>query len=207
MIPNVDERIGDMSEMRNKVCERLPPNHPFQSPMIQPLNFIPADADVIGEHIGSESSNPNPESSSSHPSSTTQTPGTSILENLVSHYSGELPGVEPNLQRASEVASMEVALEIPQQQAPNAQMASIIHPIVPVPEQVASEHTGSEQTVPEQAESLAIPETVSEPDFMITSEASDYEDKQSNSSSNVVVKSVSDQPSTANTQTQTSTNS
>jgi hypothetical protein len=28
MIPSVNERIGNMSEMRNKVCERLPPNHP-----------------------------------------------------------------------------------------------------------------------------------------------------------------------------------
>jgi hypothetical protein len=118
MIPSVDERIWDMSEMKNKVCERLPPNHPFQPPMIQPLNFIPADADVIGEHIGSEPSNPNVESLS-HPSSTTQTSETSVLETLVSHYSSELPGVEPNLQRASEVASMEVALESPQEQAPN----------------------------------------------------------------------------------------
>ena len=42
MIPNVDERIENMSERRNKLCERLPPNHPFQPPMIQPLNFIPA---------------------------------------------------------------------------------------------------------------------------------------------------------------------
>jgi hypothetical protein len=30
MIPSVDERIGEMSEMRNKVYERLPLNHPLQ---------------------------------------------------------------------------------------------------------------------------------------------------------------------------------
>jgi hypothetical protein len=72
MNPSVDDRIYDMAQMRFKVCERLPPNHPFQPPMIEPLSFVPADADVIGEHVGSESSNPN-ESSSSHPTTTTQT--------------------------------------------------------------------------------------------------------------------------------------
>jgi hypothetical protein len=62
MIPIVDQRIGNMSEMRNKVCERLPSNHPFQPPMIQPLNVVPVDAEFIDEHIGSEPSNPNVES-------------------------------------------------------------------------------------------------------------------------------------------------
>jgi hypothetical protein len=65
---------------------------------------------------------------------------------------------------------LEISLESPQHQAPNSQMASITHPVVSVSEQVVSKHTGSEQTIPEQTESLSIPETVSEPDFMITSE-------------------------------------
>jgi hypothetical protein len=112
MIPNVDEKIGDMSEMRNKVCERLPPNHPFQPPMIKPLNFIHVDAEVVGEQVGSDNVNVD-ESSSSHPTSTNQTLETSVLDNLVSHYSGELPGVESNSQRASKVAYMEVAVESP----------------------------------------------------------------------------------------------
>jgi hypothetical protein len=100
--------------MRFKVCERLPANHPFQSPMIEPLSFVPADVEVIGEHVGPESSNLN-ESSSSHPTTTTQTSEPSVLKNLASHYSGELPGFKPNLERAFEVASGEVALESPQQ--------------------------------------------------------------------------------------------
>jgi hypothetical protein len=103
--------------MRFKFCERLPADHPFQPPMIEPLSFVPADADVIGEHVGSESANIS-ESSSSHPTPMNQTLEPSILENLVSHYSGELPGVEPNSEKASEITSMEVVLEEPPQQQP-----------------------------------------------------------------------------------------
>jgi hypothetical protein len=40
------------------------------------------------------------------------------LDELANHYSGELPGFEPNLQRASELASNEVVSESPQQQQP-----------------------------------------------------------------------------------------
>jgi hypothetical protein len=114
MYPSIDERIHDMAQMRFKVCETLPANHPFQPPMIEPLSFVPADADVLGDHVGPESSNIN-KSSSSHPTSTNQTSETSVLENMVNHYSGELPGVESNLQRASKVASDEVTLESPEQ--------------------------------------------------------------------------------------------
>jgi hypothetical protein len=100
-----------------------------------------------------------------------------VLDNLVSHYSGELPGVEPNSQIASEVAYMEVALESPQHQAPNQQMASTTHLDISNPEHVVSEHIGSEQTVPDQVETIAFPKTISEPDYMITSDASDAEDE------------------------------
>lgn len=96
MIPNVNERIGNISEICNKVCERLPFNHPFQPPMIQPLNMVHADINV--------------ESSSSQPT-TSQTAETSVIDNLGSHYSGELPEVRPTLQKASEVTTMEVTLE------------------------------------------------------------------------------------------------
>jgi hypothetical protein len=131
MIPSVNERIGNMSEMRNRVCERLPPNHPFQPQIIQPLNVVPADVNV--------------ESSSSQPPSTNQNKETSVLDNLVSHYSDELPGVEPNSQRASEVVSMESTLESPQHQAPNSQMASTTSP-----EHIFSpEHIGHELVIPE----------------------------------------------------------
>ena len=78
------------------------------------------------------------------------------MENIISHYSCELPGVESNLERASEVAFDEVTLEIPQQQAPNAQMASTTLPDISVPEQVASDHFVHKQTVPEQTLSVHI---------------------------------------------------
>jgi hypothetical protein len=132
--------------MRKKVCERLPANHPYQPPMIEPLRFVPTDAKVMGEYVGLESSNRN-ESPLSHPKPTTHISKPSILENLVNHYSGELPGVESNLEKASEVASSEVALESPQQQASNVQMASTTCPNVSVPEHFVPKHSVPEQLV------------------------------------------------------------
>jgi len=102
--------------------------------MIEPLQSIPADAEVVGEPAMPESAN-HEESSSSHPKPNTQTSDPSILVELANHYSGELPGFEPNLERAFEAASDEVTLESPQQHAPNLEMASntcidlIIHPV------------------------------------------------------------------------------
>ena len=124
--------------MKADFCNRLPANHPLKPPMIEPISFVPADEEVIGEQVGRESANLSV--SSSHPTSTTQTSEPSVLENLINHYSGELPSVESNLERASELASGEVTLESPQQQAPNAQMASTTLPDISVREQVVSEH-------------------------------------------------------------------
>lgn len=42
-------KIGEMSEIRNQVCERLPADHPFQPPMVKPFSFVPADAEVVSE--------------------------------------------------------------------------------------------------------------------------------------------------------------
>ncbi|RHN66797.1 hypothetical protein MtrunA17_Chr3g0095541 [Medicago truncatula] len=69
--PTILESIGEMSQMRNKVFERLPANHPFQPPMIEPLSFVPADAEVIGEQVGPKYTNYN--ESPSHPNSSTHT--------------------------------------------------------------------------------------------------------------------------------------
>jgi len=99
--------------------------------MIEPLQSLPADAEGVDEPTVSESANL---SESSHPKPTTQASEPFVLDDLVNHYSGELPGYEPNLEKASEVASDGVTLECPQQQAPNLQMTSItctyivIHP-------------------------------------------------------------------------------
>jgi len=54
-----------------------------------------------------------------------------VLDQLVSHYSGELPEVESELQKASEVASDEVALESPQQQQDEPQIALTKIQIIP----------------------------------------------------------------------------
>jgi len=91
---NIDERIISMAQMKADFCNRLPANHSLNPPMIEPISFVPADEEVIGEQVGLESVNLRV--SSSHPTSTTQTSEPSVLENLISHYSGELPGVESN---------------------------------------------------------------------------------------------------------------
>jgi len=114
MYPFVLERIYEMSQMRLDVCARLPADHPFQPPLIEPLQSIPADVEVGGEPAVPESEN-HEESSSSHPKPTTQTSDPSILVELANHYSSELPGFESNLERVSEAASDEVTLESPQQ--------------------------------------------------------------------------------------------
>ena len=118
-----------MSQMRIDVCARLPADHPLQPPMIECLQSIPTDVEGVDKPARFESENI---STSSHPNSTTQTPEPSVLDDLVNHYSRELPSYEPNLEKASEVASDVVASE--SQQQPNSQMASytcteiIIHP-------------------------------------------------------------------------------
>jgi len=67
----------------------------------------------------------NHEVSVSLPTPTTQTSKPFVLDNLVNHYSGELPGFETNLEKASYLASDEVISESSQQQAPNLQMTSL----------------------------------------------------------------------------------
>jgi len=101
--PQVLQSIGEMAQMRINVCARLPADHPFQPPFIQPLQTIPADAEVTNEQAVPE---PNiPKTSSSHPQPSTQT-------------------CEPNQEKASELAYDEVTLENPQQQEPNSEMAT-----------------------------------------------------------------------------------
>ena len=117
-----------MSQMRIDVCNKLLVNHP----MIEPLQIIPADAEVGSEQAEPESDIP--ETSSSQPQPSTKTSDPSVLDELANHYQGELPGFVPNIERASKIASDEVNLESPQQQEPNLEMATntctelIIHP-------------------------------------------------------------------------------
>jgi len=132
MYPSVLNKIADISQMRIDVCNKLLANHHMQPPMIEPLQTIPGDAEVGSEQA--EPKSDNHVSSSSQPKPTTQTSDPSVLEELTNHYSGELPGFEPNSENASEIASEEIVLESPHQQEPNLQMTSntctdlIIHP-------------------------------------------------------------------------------
>jgi len=45
MYPSVEERIQDMQQRKINACVRLPVDHPLQPPMIEPLQFVPADAE------------------------------------------------------------------------------------------------------------------------------------------------------------------
>jgi len=131
MYPFVLERIGEMSQMRLDICARLPGDDPLQPPMIEPLQSLPADVEGVDEPTVIESANL---SESSHPKPTTKASEPFVLDDLVNHYSGELPGCELNQEKASEVASDGVTLESPQQKAPNLEMDSstctdiVIHP-------------------------------------------------------------------------------
>jgi len=136
-----------MQQRRIDACINLPANHPLQPPMIEPIQFVPADAEGAVDHVGSDSANI--DVSSSHPNSPTKTTEThepSVIQGLINHYSGELPGYQSNLEKASDIISNEVMTEIPHQQTPNPEMTSStnadyvvisdnIHPEPDIPEQ------------------------------------------------------------------------
>jgi len=82
--------------------------------MIEPIQSLPVDVEGVDEPVVAKSAN-HEKSSSSHPTPTTQAFEPSVLDDLVNDYSGELPGYESNLEKASEVAYDGVTLESPQQ--------------------------------------------------------------------------------------------
>ena len=137
--PYVLDKIGEMSQMRVDICNKLSSNHPLQPPIVEPLNVAPADAEGFDEPAGSVSATfaqtqtqtETCEPSDPKPKSPTQLSKTNVLDQLVSHYSGELPEVESELQKASEVAFDEVASESPQQQTTEPQTASTSTQIIP----------------------------------------------------------------------------
>ena len=93
--------------------------------MIEPIQSITAGAEGAVDYTGLDSANINV--SSSHPNSLTQTTQTSkpsLTQDLMNHYSGELPGYESNLEKTSDIAYDEVMTESPHQQTPNQEMAS-----------------------------------------------------------------------------------
>ena len=145
-----------MSQVRIDICNKLPANHPLQPPMVEPLNIAPADAEGSDEPAGSVSATTTTstqtktqtntcEPSNSQPKSLIKQPEPNILDQLVNHYSGELPEVEYELQKASKIAFDEVASESPQQQQAEPQIDLI-------------------QIIPEYIESSSCTEEVSEPE-------------------------------------------
>ena len=90
MNSSVEERIHDMQQRRINACVRLPADHSLQLPMMEPLQSIPVDAEVVDDQTGSESTNHEVSLSPSKP--TTQTSDSSAIQDLINHYSGELPG-------------------------------------------------------------------------------------------------------------------
>jgi len=62
LYPSVLDRIGALSQMRVDLCEKLPADHPFQPPIVDCLQSIPADAEGADEPVG-----PVNTSTSSHP--------------------------------------------------------------------------------------------------------------------------------------------
>jgi len=89
-----------MQQRRINAYVRLPTDHPLQPPMIEPIHFVLADAEGVNDHTGPESTNI--DVSLSPTQTTTKTNEPSIIQDLMNHYLGELPGYETNLQRASD---------------------------------------------------------------------------------------------------------
>jgi len=106
MYPAVLKSIGEMSQMRIDICNKLPIDHPLQPPMIECLQSIPADAEGADDQTESLSANAatssksdqaqtqtEPETntcepSNSQPKSPTKLAEPNVLDQLVSHYSG-----------------------------------------------------------------------------------------------------------------------
>jgi len=163
MYPSVEERLTDMQQRRIEACKNLPADHPLQPPMIDPIQFVLADVEGVADHTGTNIANIDVSSSQpiSQTQTSTQTYEPSIIQNLVNHYSGELPEYKSNQDKASDIASNEVMTEILQQHEPNQDMASstnIEYVLIPdpVPEQNFLERVVPEQSVPE----LVVPEQV-----------------------------------------------
>jgi len=120
MYPVVEASIIDMQQRKIDLCKNLPANHPLQPPMIEPIQFIPAAAEGEGDCVGTDLANTNVSSSTPNsPTQTTKTAEQSIILNLESHYSSELPEYVSNSEIASDIASDEVMTDCPQPHEPN----------------------------------------------------------------------------------------
>jgi len=53
--PDILKSIGKLSEKRIDICNRLPADHPFQPPIIKPLNMIPAGETIPSSSFSNQS--------------------------------------------------------------------------------------------------------------------------------------------------------
>jgi len=98
LYPSIEERLIGLQQRRIDACIHLPADHPLQPHMIEPIQSLPADAEGADDHTGSDIANIDVSSSKDNsPTQTTiETSESSIIQNLVDHYSGELPEYESN---------------------------------------------------------------------------------------------------------------
>ena len=105
-----------MQQMRIDACKNLHVDHPLQPPMIDPIQSIPTATEGEGDCVGTDPANTIVSSSTTNSPTTQTTEITeqSIILNLESHYSGELPEYVSNSKIASDIASDEVMTEYAQ---------------------------------------------------------------------------------------------
>jgi len=53
--PEILKSIGELSQRRIDICNRLPADHPFQPPIIKPLNMIPAGETIPSSSLSNQS--------------------------------------------------------------------------------------------------------------------------------------------------------
>ena len=78
--PTVLKSIGEMSQRRVDLCNKLPADHPLQPPIIEPLNVAPADSHTSTSTHSNQPSN-------TQPKSPTKITEPNVIDQLVSHYS------------------------------------------------------------------------------------------------------------------------
>jgi len=114
-----------LQQTRIDKCKNLPENHPLQPPVIEPIQSLPASAegasdlsgtglDILNESVPTQNSpTPTPNTTNNN-----QILEQSVISNLESHYSGEMP--EYQQQMTSDITSNEVVMtESPPQQQLN----------------------------------------------------------------------------------------
>jgi len=129
-----------LQQTRIDKCKNLPENHPLLPPVIEAIQSLPASAEGVSDLSGTglvilNESVSTPNSLTPTPNTTTnnQTLEQSVISNLESHCSGELPGYQP--QKTSDITSDEVVTENPPQHQSNQNIEHInISDSIPPPE-------------------------------------------------------------------------